>query len=216
MEIDVIRFSTAETSTLGLLLIDGTFECYTLEDGFHKVKIPGKTRIPAGTYALAFRNFGKHNEQYLKKYGGDFHHGMLQVMHVKGFTDILIHKGNTGGDTAGCLLVGDGANNNQTKDGFISSSGLAYEHLYPKVAAELLAGNSVSIRYRDRPALPQGDTPATRLKVNTKRLYLRSAPNGTPNAILFNGCEAAQTGSRNDWRKVKIEGWLSTRFIKKI
>lgn len=216
MKIDVIRFSSAETSTLGLLFLDGSFECYTLEDGFHKVKIPGKTRIPAGTYAIAFRNYGTHNERYLKKYGNDFHHGMLEVMRVEGFTDILIHKGNTGGDTAGCLLVGDGANNNQTKDGFISNSGPAYEHLYPKVAAELLAGNGVSICYHDPPALPQAEIPATRLEVNTKGLYLRDAPDGSPKAILFSGCEAAQTESRNGWRKVKIEGWLSTKFTKEI
>lgn len=150
MKIDVLRFSTSETSTLGLLLIDGAFECYTLEDGYHEVKIPGKTRIPAGTYNIAFRNYGTHNEQYLNKYGADFHHGMLEVTNVPDFTDILIHIGNSDEDTAGCLLVGDGANNNQTKEGFISSSGLAYEHMYPKVASALFAGDSVSIAYHDQ------------------------------------------------------------------
>ncbi len=213
MKIEVIRYSTSSESTLGLLLIDGGFECYTLEDGYHETKIPGKTRIPAGTYDIKLRTYGKHHQQYLKKYGSDFHHGMLQVVQVKGFTDILIHKGNTGEDTAGCLLVGDGANNNQTKDGFISDSGMAYERIYPKIASELLAGNSVTIHYRDQLAGLPAEGTGTRRKVDTTRLYLREVPNGVQKAILFDGSDIELLETLNDWSKVKLEGWLSNKFI---
>jgi len=60
------------------------------------------------------------------------HQGMLQIMNVSGFTDILIHVGNTDKDTAGCLLVGTGANS-RSGDMSLQSSVEAYNRLYPLV-----------------------------------------------------------------------------------
>jgi len=147
MELKVVRYSSSKESTLGLLFIDEQFACYTLEDEYRKVKVMGETRIPAGRYRIQLRTFGGHHWRYLKRYGANFHKGMLQVMDVPGFTDILIHKGNDDDDTAGCLLVGDSANNNQVKDGFIGSSTLAYNRIYPVVRDALLRGNEVVIEY---------------------------------------------------------------------
>lgn len=209
MKIEVIRYSSSEESTLGLLLIDNQFQCYTLEDEFREEKLMAETRIPAGTYKLELRKFGGHHEKYLVKYGADFHHGMLQVMDVKGFTDILIHKGNTDDDTAGCLLLGDGANNNQTKDGFISHSGLAYDRIYPNIASALLKGEPVTISYQDSLA----QTTVSTSKVDTDQLYLREVPNGLEKAILLSDLDLEIIGSNNGWRKVKIEGWVDRKFI---
>ncbi len=144
-----MRYSSSEESTLGLLFIDGVFACYTLEDEHRVVKVMGETRIPAGRYRVELRPFGGHHWRYLKHYGSDFHKGMLQIMDVPGFTDILIHKGNDDDDTAGCLLVGDSANNNQVKDGFIGSSTVAYNRIYAVVRDAILRGDDVFIEVND-------------------------------------------------------------------
>lgn len=214
MNIEVVRYSTSDESTLGLLLIDGSFECYTLEDEYRAEKVAGETRIPAGIYALELRTFGGFHTRYLNKYGSDFHKGMLEVMNVKGFTDILIHKGNTDDDTAGCLLVGDGANNNQTKDGFVSNSGLAYERLYPKIASELLAGKKVTIAYRDQIEKPSVENSGALRKIDTAQLYLREVPHGLKKGILFEDSQVEIVRAENDWSKVKMEGWVSNNFIR--
>jgi len=214
MKIEVVRYSSSPESTLGLLFIDGGFECYTLEDEFREKKVWGDTRIPAGTYAVKLRKYGGHHEKYLKKYGSDFHHGMLQVMDVKGFNDILIHKGNTDNDTAGCLLVGDGVNNNQTRDGFISASGEAYERIYPKIAAELLLGQKVYIQYRDQLDKPPLEDDGTLRKVGTERLYMREAPHGPKKAILFGEGELEVLLALDNWSKVKLEGWVDSKYIR--
>ncbi len=213
MHIEIVRYSTSSESTLGLLLINGQFECYTLEDEFREEKIAGESRIPTGTYNIQLRTHGNHHSKYLAKYGNDFHYGMLQVMDVPGFTDILIHKGNTDDDTTGCLLIGDGANNNQTKAGFISNSGLAYERIYPKIATELIAGNTVDIEYRDQLTKTPEEKITPTQKVNTERLYLREVPNGIKKAILFEDSELQFQKKQGEWSKVKLEGWVSNKFI---
>ncbi len=149
MELKVVRYSSSKESTLGLLFIDEVFACYTLEDEHRAIKIMGETRIPAGRYRVELRTFGGHHWRYLKQYGPEYHKGMLQIMDVPGFTDILIHKGNDDDDTAGCLLVGDRANNNQVKDGFIGSSTVAYNRIYPVVRDALLRGADVFIEVSD-------------------------------------------------------------------
>lgn len=149
MEIKVIRYSDSKGSTLGLLFIDGLFACYTLEDQFRAIKEYGKTRIAAGRYPIRLRCFGSHHWKYLKRFGKTFHKGMLQVMNVPLFLDILIHIGNDADDTAGCLLLGNVANNNQVKNGFIGSSTAAYLRIYPIIRDALLKGDAVFITYID-------------------------------------------------------------------
>lgn len=213
MKAIVIRYSTSAESTLGLLFLDGQFQCYTLEDAYHTEKIPGKTRIPAGSYSLSLRTYGTKHAKYLKKYGSHFHHGMLQISDVPGFTDILFHIGNSAGDTEGCILVGDGANNNQLKDGFISSSGQAYEQLYPKIAGELRAGRTVSLHFSD-PAdcIPTETLP--RQTVDTKQLYLREVPYGLPRGVLYENTKVEVLRSRLDWSHVRVEGWVSKGYLR--
>jgi len=146
MKLKVVRYSDDGDSTAGLLFINGKFECYTLEDEHREVKVMGETCIPEGTYKLGLRTVGGFNKRYTSKFP-DIHKGMLQVMDVPGFEYILIHLGNTDEHTAGCLLVGSSANNNQYEDGFISASKTAYKRFYSRVAAALEAGTLVEIEY---------------------------------------------------------------------
>jgi hypothetical protein len=103
MEIKLIRFRQTKDSTIGRLYA-GPFECYVLEDGHRDVKEPGKTRIPAGRYKIECRFHGGLYERYTKQYKES--HPMLELKSIPGFTDVLIHTGNTVLDTMGCLLVG--------------------------------------------------------------------------------------------------------------
>jgi len=147
MKLLVKRYSESKLnggSTLGLLFIDGAWECYTLEDQSHEPKMAGKTRIPEGKYKIALRKFGRHHDRYLRRFP-DFHAGMLQITGVPGFTDVLIHIGNNSGDTDGCLLVGDRPNNNIADMGIIEESAWAYERVYKKVVAPLLRDEQVTI-----------------------------------------------------------------------
>ena len=146
MQVSVLRYSENGESTLGLLFINGKFECYTLEDEHQDIKIKAETRIPAGTYQLKLRTEGTHHKRYAQKFP-DIHKGMLQVMDVPNFTNILIHIGNDDDDTAGCLLVGDSSINNLVAPGRINSSTIAYKRMYTKIIKAMDNGEDVYITY---------------------------------------------------------------------
>jgi hypothetical protein len=153
MELEVLRFSSQDDSTNGILFdVTGgkrKFLCYTLEDEYREEKVSGETRIPAGTYRVTLRTTGGFHGRYVKKYG-DMHKGMLWVRDVPNFEYILIHTGNTDKHTAGCLLVGDSQQANfGSSDGMVGSSVTAYKRIYPPIAEALEKGESVSITYVD-------------------------------------------------------------------
>ena len=163
MELEVIRFSSGDDSTNGILLeldrhansphsegyrCKRTFLAYTLEDEQRNEKVYGETRIPNGTYKLGLRKVGGYHAKYSKRFS-HIHIGMLHVLDVPGFEYILIHCGNTDEHTAGCLLVGDSQENNQiTTDGFIGKSTQAYKRIYPRIAEAIDCGEEVTITYK--------------------------------------------------------------------
>jgi len=151
MKLEVIRYSSQKDSTLGMLF-DVTkgrkFLCFTLEDEARRTKVKGETRIPAGTYKLKLRKEGGYHARYVKKYGS-WHKGMIHVQNVPNFTYILWHTGNTDEHTMGCLLFGDTAQQNVTKEGFIGASGDAYKRVYPSIAAAIESGADVEVKYVD-------------------------------------------------------------------
>ena len=147
MNIEVLRFSSQSQTTLSAILIDGKFECYGLEDCHREEKVQGETRIPAGKYAITLRTEGGFHYRYQEKFPL-FHEGMLWVRDVEGFEFILIHIGNTKKDTEGCLLVGEGLNNNKIGKGMVSSSTGAYTALYKKVVSSAVLGE-LTIEYKD-------------------------------------------------------------------
>ena len=147
MKLTVVRTQFGTDATNGILLVDGIFECFTLEDQYQAVKVMHETCIPEGTYDIKFRTVGGFHEKYKKKYQ-NAHYGMLHLQDVPNFTYILIHGGNTDEHTSGCLIVGETQQDlDISKDGFISRSQIAYKKLYRKVANVLLQGKPVSIEY---------------------------------------------------------------------
>jgi hypothetical protein len=139
MKLWLRRFAHGPEDTIGLLHIDGEFECYTLEDEHRTQKVYGRTRIPEGTYDLGLRTEGGFHARYGQRYG-ELHQGMIQLLQVPNFKYILIHSGNRDEQTAGCLLVGDSGNNPLSEEGFIGSSRQAYVRLYAKVIESVRLG----------------------------------------------------------------------------
>jgi len=152
MKLEVLRFSSGEDSTSGLLfdVSNGReFLAYTLEDEYRDSKKYGETRIPAGTYKIQLRTVGGFHQKYSTRFY-DIHKGMLHVTDVPGFEYILIHCGNTDEHTHGCLLVGDTQNNNMVEeDGFIGRSTAAYKRIYVPIAKALEQSEEVTIKYVD-------------------------------------------------------------------
>ena len=65
MKLEVLRFSSQNDSTLGLLFDvtnDRKFLCFTLEDEARDTKVMSETRIPAGIYELKLRKEGGYHQ----------------------------------------------------------------------------------------------------------------------------------------------------------
>ena len=154
MELELIRYSSGSDSTLGLLfeVTDDPriFLSFTLEDEGRTQKIYGETRIPCGSYPLSLRTTGGFHQRYCKKFS--FHKGMIEIENVPNFNYVLIHIGNDDDDTAGCLLVGDKAQQNKTKRGYVYDSTDAYKRIYNDIAMGILQGESwITIVDYDKP-----------------------------------------------------------------
>lgn len=147
MKIVIERISSDKDSTISTVYVDGQFICFGLEDEHREHKVPAETRIPAGVYSVQLRTIGGFHSRYKKKFS-DFHKGMLQLQNVPGFEYILIHVGNSDGDTAGCILVGMGAISSQG-DMSIQSSVNAYRLLYG-IVVDAAKDNDLTLEIIDR------------------------------------------------------------------
>ena len=116
MQITVKRLHKTDTSTIGELLIDGIFECYTLEDIERPVKIKAETAISKGTYKVIINQSNR------------FKKLLPLLLKVPNFEGVRIHPGNSNHDTEGCILVG----RTRSKD-FIGQSRKAFESLFAKM-----------------------------------------------------------------------------------
>ena len=123
MKLDLIRKEFTVISTIGDLLIDGKFYCYTLEDMYREKKIKGVTAIPYGRYEVVI-NFSNR-----------FKKPMPLLLNVKGFDGIRIHSLNTSDQTEGCIGVGF----TKSKD-FIGNSRSAFNQFMPKLRTGLKQG----------------------------------------------------------------------------
>jgi hypothetical protein len=118
MVITVKRLYKTENSTIGEMLIDGVFECFTLEDRERPVKIKGETAIPKGTYRVIINESNR------------FKRLLPLLIDVPNFEGVRIHSGNSNHDTEGCILVGQTRNKN-----YIGQSRKAFDKLFKKMQA---------------------------------------------------------------------------------
>lgn len=105
------RIAETPDATYGVLIYKGTPFCLTLELPWKENK-SNISCIPKGRYAFTLR------------YSPSFKY-VTPILHsVPGREYILIHKGNSPADTAGCILVGE-----QFDGGRIAHSGKAFDEL---------------------------------------------------------------------------------------
>ena len=118
--------------TIGQLYAGGRLICNTVEDadrGLHqfmtnteiaRIKKPGGTAIPIGTYKL--------NVCISPKFGRK----LIEVLNVPGYSGIRVHRGNNSKDSAGCILPGQ----NTIKGGVTNSA--KYEELLTSMVESAL------------------------------------------------------------------------------
>lgn len=106
MLIEIIRTPVPGKPSMGVMLIDSKFFCYTLEDEDRGLrqdmplseivekKVYGETAIPVGKYKVRLT------------WSNKFKRVLPLVMNVPGYEGIRIHRGNWDKDTLGCPLVG--------------------------------------------------------------------------------------------------------------
>lgn len=137
-------------ATIGALFIDDEWMCDTLEDQHQSVKKSGETRIPAGKYKVELKPLGTSRfDASAKKKLGHHHKGMLRLVEVPGFTEILIHTGNTEQHTAGCILVGLGVGKDENGHHTVVNSWKAYRKVYPQIAEAIVKPERVMIEIID-------------------------------------------------------------------
>lgn len=132
MKLKVKRRFLKSGYTIGRMEVDGNYFCDTLEDRVRDLsrekKIPGETAIPAGIYDVVVNISPR------------FKRKLPRLLNVPGFEGILIHRGNTPEDTAGCILVGE----NKVKGRVINST--PYElRLTEMIERAQSAGESITI-----------------------------------------------------------------------
>jgi len=148
MDFELLRFSSGVDSTVGALYsVDGSerkFLAFTLEDEHRDVKVKSETRIPAGKYRLRQRiDITPLTQKYRARY--DWFNLHIEITDVPNFTSVYIHIGNTDDSSAGCILIGDSAINNQLKgqeSGFIGHSTQAFKRIYGIINKALSDGPS--------------------------------------------------------------------------
>lgn len=113
--------------TIGSLYVNGEKFCDTLEDRVRDLadgesKVPGETAIPEGRYRVIVNRS--------PKFGRD----LPRLLDVPQFEGVLIHRGNSAEDSAGCILVGE----NKVKGKVINST--PYEERLVALCKAALAG----------------------------------------------------------------------------
>ena len=135
MELELLRDRFTAVSTTGKLVVNGDFECYTLEDVSRPYpdKVPKETCIWPGTYKVVI------------DFSNRFQKLMPHVLDVKMFEGIRIHAGNYPVDTEGCILLG------QTRStDFVGSSVKAFNAFFVKLQEATNNGESVTLTIEER------------------------------------------------------------------
>ena len=137
----VDRIAKRKDYTISHLYIDGERFCDVCEDAdrgltsdmseeeIMKIKINGKTAIPAGNYevTLGIKSAKFSTKKYEKLYG--WINGYLpRILNVPGFKGVLFHCGNSAEDSSACLILGE----NKVK-GKVINSAETFKRFYKRI-----------------------------------------------------------------------------------
>lgn len=142
MNLVLEREASTQTSTPGVLFVNGVKECFTLEDVVREKrfddgalipvqswKVPGETAIPSGRY------------QIIIDFSERFKRLMPHIIGVPGFDGVRIHSGNTAADTEGCILLG----RVRSSPDEVLESRFAFDTFFEKLKAAVRAGEETFI-----------------------------------------------------------------------
>ena len=139
--IKILRYSPTNESTLGLLFINDSWFCYTLENGLMQ------KYIPDGIYDLIINyDVTPLTEKYRKKFTWFENH--IEISNVLGINNAYLHIGNKESDTDACVLLGNSVNNNTCDYGFLGNSTPAFELFYFKIFPLLKGGEKIQIEFK--------------------------------------------------------------------
>jgi hypothetical protein len=139
MRLKLERKYFKDNYTIGNLYIDDQFFCNTLEDKNRdlnkngrfdngEMKVYGETCIPFGKYKVTINMSPKFGRE------------LPRLIDVPSFEGVLIHRGNTAEDSAGCILVGE----NKVTGKVLNST--PYEERLVKVIKEAIThGEEVTV-----------------------------------------------------------------------
>lgn len=146
--ITLLRYASDENTTIGLLYLNNVYFSYTLEDAFHEIKVPGKTRIPPNTYSLDFRRVDSPlTLKYRNKYPDWFTYH-IEIKNIPDFSTVYIHSGGDHTDTEGCVLVSDSINMSDANT-FLTNSRTTFKRLYQLISNDLNNGKKVRMIIKD-------------------------------------------------------------------
>ena len=126
MQIFILRKWQKADYTIGELSVNGDRWCNTVEDTVRKVKIKGRTAIPAGTYRITIT------------YSPKFKKNMPLINGVPNFSGVRIHSGVDADSTEGCIIPGE-----NRKPGKVLNSSFWTNKLNQAIAAALQRGEEV-------------------------------------------------------------------------
>jgi len=137
MLITVKRHWFTDNSTIGIMMVDRMYACFTLEDkvrGDNEPKVPSKTAIPIGEYRLTIDDSKR------------FKRPMPHILAVPNFEGVRIHSGNTDADTEGCILLGYSREHDKIFD-----SRKAFDDFFAKLDAAIKRNEPVTIEILNEP-----------------------------------------------------------------
>ncbi len=91
--LELIRLEETEQGTIGVLKINKTVFCFTLEPPDLENRV-NKSSIPAQQYTV-------------KPYSSQNYPDIYEIINVPDRSYVLFHPGNTVDNTAGCILLGE-------------------------------------------------------------------------------------------------------------
>lgn len=144
MKMILTRQPSTDGATIGHLVVDGEWECFTIEDVVRAPpeKIYGQTAIPAGLYRVIVNR----SERFSRQAGRDVFLPLL--VDVPGFEGVRIHTGNLATQTEGCILPGLAVGKIEGKPAVLQSR-LAFDALFAKIQRADAAGERIEIEVRN-------------------------------------------------------------------
>lgn len=132
--IELVRLETSKNyGTLGVLKINKKVFCCTIEppDNENERNI---SSIPTGQYICRRYNSPTFGETF-------------QVIEVTGRSGILFHKGNTEGDTAGCIILGQSFEKLGSHERAVINSGKTFEMFMSELSGYIEFNLTISEYY---------------------------------------------------------------------